>query len=51
MSWQTLEHSNPALAAFGLKRLHGNVAYLATVRKDGSPRVHPVTLIIGQWKE
>ncbi len=26
MSWHTLEHSNPALAAFGLKRLAGNVA-------------------------
>ncbi len=50
MSWHTLEHSNPTLAAFGLKRLAGNVAYLATVRKDGSPRVHPVTPIIGQGR-
>jgi hypothetical protein len=50
MSWHDLEHSNPTLAAFGLKRLHGNVAYLATVRKDGSPRVHPVTPIIGQGR-
>jgi general stress protein 26 len=24
------------------------VAYLATVRKDGTPRVHPMTPIIGQ---
>ena len=50
MSWQALEHSNPTLAAFGLQRLAGNVAYLATVRKDGSPRVHPVTPIIGQGR-
>ncbi len=48
MSWRTLEEENPELAAFGLARLHGQVAYLATVRPDGSPRVHPVTPIIGQ---
>ena len=47
MSWQTLEAQNPELAAFGKQRLDGNVAYLATVRADGSPRVHPVTPIIG----
>ncbi len=33
---------------FGAERLNGKVAYLATVRKDGSPRVHPMTPIIGQ---
>src|SRR5512139_3305134 len=31
-----------------MERLNGKVAYLATVRKDGSPRVHPMTPIIGQ---
>jgi hypothetical protein len=36
------------LATFGLKRFEIGVAYLATVRQDGSPRVHPVTPIIGQ---
>jgi len=31
------------MAEFGLKRLECRVAYLATVRKDGFPRVHPFT--------
>src|SRR5215207_9410032 len=48
MSWKSLEDQQPELAAFGAERLHGNVAYLATVRKDGSPRVHPITPVIGQ---
>lgn len=48
MSWKILEEQQPELAAFGAERLDGKVAYLATVRKDGSPRVHPMTPIIGQ---
>jgi hypothetical protein len=48
MSWKSLEEQQPELAASGAERLHGKVAYLATVRKDGSPRVHPITPIIGQ---
>ena len=48
MSWKSLEDQQPDLAAFGAERLNGKVAYLATVRKDGSPRVHPMTPIIGQ---
>jgi Pyridoxamine 5'-phosphate oxidase len=48
MSWKILEEQQPDLAAFGAERLDGKVAYLATIRKDGSPRVHPMTPIIGQ---
>jgi hypothetical protein len=48
MSWKTLEEKDPDLAAYGAERLNNQVAYLATVRKDGSPRVHPMTPIIGQ---
>lgn len=48
MSWKSLEEQQPELAAFGAERLHGKVAFLATVRKDGSPRIHPITPIIGQ---
>lgn len=33
----------PELAAEVRARLHGRTAYLATVRADGQPRVHPVT--------
>ena len=40
--------SAPALAAFGQARLQAGVAYLGTLRPDGSPRVHPVTPIIGE---
>ncbi|MCB0202711.1 MAG: pyridoxamine 5'-phosphate oxidase family protein, partial [Anaerolineae bacterium] len=47
MSWQTLEDQDPDLAAFGVERLNGKVAYLATTRKNGAPRVHPMTPIIG----
>lgn len=45
MSWSALESGNPELAAFGAARLHGQVSYLATLRADGGPRVHPVTPI------
>lgn len=50
MSWQALEEGNQELAEFGLKRFASRVAYLATVRKDGSPRVHPVTPIVGEGR-
>jgi hypothetical protein len=49
MSWRKLEEAIPELAAFGAERFRRfDVAYLATVRKDGAPRVHPVTPIVGQ---
>ncbi len=48
MSWNDFEKSAPELAAFGAERLNGRVSYLATTQKDGAPRVHPVTPIIGQ---
>lgn len=50
MSWANLENGNQELATFGAQRLAGRVSYLATVRKDGSPRVHPVTPIIGEGR-
>ena len=46
MSWQNLENGNTDLAEFGANRFGSRVAYLATVRDDGVPRVHPVTPII-----
>ncbi len=48
MSWQELVDENPELAEFGVRRFGSRVAYLATVRKNGSPRVHPVTPIIAE---
>ena len=48
MSWNKLEAADPELAAFGAERFASSgVAYLATVRGDGAPRVYPVTPIIG----
>ena len=48
MSWKDLEYGSPELADFGFTRFKTGVAYLGTIRRDGSPRVHPVTPIIGQ---
>ncbi len=50
MSWNALEQDAAELAATGARRLNGRVTYLATVRLDGSPRVHPVTPIIGEGR-
>lgn len=47
-TWGGFAEADPELAAFGVSRFESTqVAYLATVRKDGSPRVHPFTPIIG----
>ena len=48
-SWDEFERAAPELAAFGATRFSG-VAYLATVRADGAPRVHPVTPIVGEGR-
>ena len=50
MSWHKLETENPELAQIGQTRLNGQVAYLATTRANGAPRVHPVTPIVGAGK-
>jgi len=46
-TWGELEHAQPGMAEL-LRTLLGRVpiAYLATVRRDGSPRVHPVCPIL-----
>jgi hypothetical protein len=44
--WGEFAKAEPELAAFGAGRLQEPPAYLATVRKSGEPRVHPVTPII-----
>jgi hypothetical protein len=51
-TWQEFTASKPELAAIG-KRLfmlgpesggfEGGLAYLATIRKDGGPRIHPIS--------
>ena len=47
VGWKEFEANAPELARFGMERLHGQVAYLATIRKNRLPRLHPVTPIIG----
>lgn len=45
-SWKVFEQLESGLAQFGKERFAKEVAYLATVSKNGYPRVHPVTPII-----
>src|SRR5690349_2055990 len=45
-TWKEFARQAPELAEFGRKRFGSGVAYLGTLRVDGSPRVHPVTPII-----
>ena len=45
-TWSELKRAAPDIAAFGRDRLDGKVAYLATSKTTGKPRVHPVTAIL-----
>ena len=45
IKWGEFSKREPDLARFGAGRLTAAPAYLATVRKSGAPRVHPVTPI------
>ena len=48
-SWQEFERDNPDLAQKGKKMFYQfgiGLGFLATTRKDGGPRVHPVCPII-----
>jgi len=47
-SWTDFTQQAPEFAEFGKARFQSGVAYLGTLRADGSPRVHPVTPIIGE---
>ena len=44
--WNEFAELKPQMAEYGQERFSQGVAYIATIRKDGSPRVHPVTPII-----
>ena len=45
ISWGEFSKREPDLARFGADRLTAAPAYLATIRRSGAPRVHPVTPI------
>jgi hypothetical protein len=42
-TWGTFSAAEPELAAFAAQRLGAAPSYLATIRRSGAPRVHPVT--------
>ena len=46
-TWGEFAAAVPDLAGRGVKLLGVGVAYIATTAKDGSPRVHPFTPLIG----
>jgi hypothetical protein len=46
--WSEFAQREPELAQFGADRLSTLPAYLATVRRSGRPRVHPVTPIFAR---
>src|SRR3990170_5388412 len=46
-TWGEFADAAPGLAERGARRLGVGVAYIATTAKDGSPRVHPFTPLIG----
>lgn len=46
--WNDLHREEPEIASAGVRLLTGGPAYLATVRKDGGPRVHPVMPVVAQ---
>ncbi|MFZ0492650.1 MAG: pyridoxamine 5'-phosphate oxidase [Acidimicrobiia bacterium] len=45
IAWGEFADQEPELAQFGIERLTAAPAYMATVRRSGAPRVHPVTPI------
>jgi Pyridoxamine 5'-phosphate oxidase len=50
MTWTEFERHRPALAAEGRRQFYQwdiGLGFLATVRADGGPRLHPVCPVIG----
>ena len=48
MIWSDFLEAAPELAIYGDHRLKQRIAYLATIRADGSARVHPVSPFIAE---
>jgi hypothetical protein len=50
IDWGEFSKLEPELARFGADRLTAAPAYLATIRRSGAPRVHPVTPIFADGR-
>jgi len=46
MSWKEFEEESPELASLGFEKLNRKIVYLAMIKIDGSPRLHPITPFI-----
>jgi hypothetical protein len=47
MDWSSMAEEAPALAAAGERLFRAfTIGYLATLRRDGAPRIHPVTVTL-----
>jgi hypothetical protein len=47
LTWQEFASAQPEMENFGEQRLRSRVMYLATIKPDGYPRVHPFTPFVG----
>lgn len=52
-SWNDFGNEEPEIAAMGKKLLfqsreHVGLAFIATLRKDGAPRLHPISVILSK---
>ena len=50
LSWFEFAKIEPDMAKFGSKRVEYGVMYLATIRKNGYPRVHPFTPFVASGR-
>ena len=50
LSWGEFASIQPEMAKFGEERLGYKVMYLATIKPDGYPRLHPFTPFIGSGR-
>ena len=47
MSWKFFQQNAPQIAKIAFDNFNRKISYLAILKKDGSPRLHPVTPFIG----
>jgi hypothetical protein len=50
VSWSEFADAAPGMAERGYRQLSIPLAYMATVRKDGSPRLHPLSPIFADGR-